>query len=443
MFLGSRACRTDGPCLNYGTRTRALSLARLLRMSFILTIISTMLLLDLLWWWRADRLLRRTARRAMIWRLALGAFVGAQVGVLLWVIASRFFDWGGDESLPAWLMAAVFIWHFLVLLPTTALWWLGEAIRGVAAALLRRSAAPPASHAEASSSVLSRREFLGAAAAVAAPPIVTGLATGTAVWQIEQFRVRPLTLAIPSLPLALDGLTIAHVTDVHVGRFTSGPVLKRIIDTTNSLRADLVLMTGDLINHAIADLPAALDMVRQFDARHGVYMCEGNHDLIESREAFESITRASGVPLLINETTDLRIRGQLLQLLGLRWGSAERGASHADHRGDRAIASSMDVLLPLRNPEAFPILLAHHPHAFDVAAANKLPLTLAGHTHGGQLMLTPNVGFGPWMFRYWSGLYQRNHCSLIVSNGVGNWFPLRTNAPAEIVHLTLRAQLQT
>ena len=87
---------------------------------------------------------------------------------------------------------------------------------------------------------------------------------------------------------------------------------------------------------------------------------------------------------------------------------------------------------------AFPILLAHHPHAFEPAAEAGIPLTLSGHTHGGQLILTKTVGFGPLMYRYWSGEYAKGDSRLVVSNGVGNWFPIRTNAPAEIVHITLR-----
>jgi hypothetical protein len=66
-----------------------------------------------------------------------------------------------------------------------------------------------------------------------------------------------------------------------------------------------------------------------------------------------------------------------------------------------------------------------------------MPLTISGHTHGGQLMWNERTGFGPALFRYWSGLYTRGESKLIVSNGVGNWFPLRINAPAELVHLTL------
>src|SRR2546421_1200827 len=99
----------------------------------------------------------------------------------------------------------------------------------------------------------------------------------------------------------------------------------------------------------------------------------------------------------------------------------------------------MQRVCALRNRDQFQILLAHHPHAFDPAAAAGIPLTLSGHTHGGQLMLGEHVGAGPILFRYWSGPYRKGDATLVVSNGVGNWFPLRVNAPAEIAHLTLRA----
>jgi predicted MPP superfamily phosphohydrolase len=103
------------------------------------------------------------------------------------------------------------------------------------------------------------------------------------------------------------------------------------------------------------------------------------------------------------------------------------------------IDSSMAKLGTMINPDALPILLAHHPHAFDRAADYGIPLTLAGHTHGGQLNLTDEIGVGKAMFKYVSGLYRQRDSALVVSNGVGNWFPIRINAPAELVHITLRA----
>jgi hypothetical protein len=98
----------------------------------------------------------------------------------------------------------------------------------------------------------------------------------------------------------------------------------------------------------------------------------------------------------------------------------------------------MKALLEKRDPSAWPVLLAHHPHAWDFAG--DIPLTLSGHTHGGQLMLNEALGAGPVMFQYWSGIYRKNDRALAVSNGVGNWFPIRTAAPAEILHITLKRE---
>jgi len=340
------------------------------------------------------------------------------------------------------------VWHLLVLpgILVASLLWAGGS--GVGLLFRRRKAVttpvaedPAAAPAPAVAEVaLSRRRLLGAAVA-AAPPLVTVIGTAAAASQLDEFRIRPIALDLPQLPRDLDGMTIAHVSDIHVGRFTEGRTLRRIVEETNNLRADLVLMTGDLINMNLSDLPAALDAVKRMDARHGVYLCEGNHDLIENGREFRRATRASGVPLLVNEAAAARVRGVDVQLLGLRWGTGVQGAGRAADRGDGAIATALQELLPALRPASagnFPILMAHHPHALDHAAAAGIPLTLSGHTHGGQLMLTPDVGFGPWMYRYWSGAYRKGDAWGVVSNGVGNWFPLRIAAPAEIIHLTLR-----
>jgi predicted MPP superfamily phosphohydrolase len=160
-------------------------------------------------------------------------------------------------------------------------------------------------------------------------------------------------------------------------------------------------------------------------------MCEGNHDLFDDRLGFERGVKDAGVPLLLNESEILRVRGHKVQLLGIKWGGIS-----ADRR-DAGIAAHVNAVAELRDDDALPILLAHHPHAFEAAAARGIPLTLAGHTHGGQLMLG-ELGAGPILFKYWSGLYRDLGASLVVSNGVGNWFPLRIGAPAEILHLKLR-----
>jgi predicted MPP superfamily phosphohydrolase len=264
------------------------------------------------------------------------------------------------------------------------------------------------------------------------PPVFTFDLTGVAMAQLNSFRVRRFALPIVDLPNELDGMTIAQVSDMHVGRFTKGEVLEKTVRIVNEMQADLVLLTGDLINDALADLDTGLDLARRMESRFGRAIIEGNHDLIENPREFETRVRASGIPFLLNEAMIVEVRGVPVQLLGTRWPrvyGAER---------DAAIAQDVRKLMEHRDSSAFPILLAHHPHSFDAAAEAGLPLTLSGHTHGGQLMLNEQLGFGPAMFRYWSGLYERGQSKLIVSNGVGNWYPLRVNAPAEIIHLTLR-----
>jgi predicted MPP superfamily phosphohydrolase len=251
---------------------------------------------------------------------------------------------------------------------------------------------------------------------------------------LNQFRVRHLVVPIRDLPRDLDGTTIAHVSDMHVGRFTSGRVLREMVRVVNELRADLVLLTGDLINDALTTLDEGIDLVRALDPRLGLYLIEGNHDLIENASEFERRVKASGIPFLLDESAIASVHGVPVQLLGLSW-TRRHGANH-----DEAISRSVRALLQQRRPDVFPILLAHHPHAFDAAAEAGMPLTLSGHTHGGQLMLNEQLGFGPVLFRYWSGLYTRGESKLIVSNGVGNWFPVRANAPAELIHLTLRRE---
>jgi len=392
-------------------------------MRFVLVLIGTMVGLDLLWWAASTRIARPSFAR-----IAVAIFALAQLTGLIWLLAQRFARAESTALFSKFALANVFIWH-MILLPLLLL--LAIALLPILAMLaLVRSARRLGNPAPADASgALSRRQFLGVALAAAPPLFNLSLAT-IAMRQLEQFRVRRFVLPIAGLPSDLHGLTITQISDLHVGRFTSGRVLREVVRVVNELRADLVLLTGDLINDALIDLDHGLDLVRSVQGRYGVYLIEGNHDLIENGPEFERRVKNSGIPFLLDESIVIKIRGAPLQLLGLSW-------TRARENRDAAIATAVNRLLNQRQPESFPILLAHHPHAFDAAAAASVPLTLAGHTHGGQLMLNDQYGFGPALFRYWSGLYSKGASKLVVSNGVGNWFPLRVRAPAELLHLTL------
>jgi uncharacterized protein len=393
--------------------------------SFIFTIIGLMISLDVIWWIVFARLTNHATGRVVVSIFMVAMMVG-----LIAVIAARLSRADWDRFIPKFAVSAVFIWHFiglgllsligLALIPIL----LGQKIVRVArdTPTITRSVEAPA---------WSRREFLRFTGAML-PPVFTLSLTGVAMAQLNNVRVRRFVLPIATLPKELDGITIAQVSDMHVGRFTNGEVLQKMVRMVNEMRADLVLLTGDLINDALADLDTGLELARALEARFGLAIIEGNHDLIENPAEFERRVRASGIPFLLDESTIIDVHGFPVQLLGLSWTRV-----HGQER-DAAIGAAVKNLLEQREAGAFPILMAHHPHAFDAAADAGLPLTLSGHTHGGQLMLNEQLGFGPALFRYWSGLYTRGRSKLIVSNGVGNWFPLRVNAPAEIVHITLR-----
>jgi predicted MPP superfamily phosphohydrolase len=408
-------------------------------LSPITIILASILAADLLWWWRADRRARRLGH-AIGWRLFIGLFMSAQIALIFWIIRGRVPAASTLSDPPKLLSAAAFLWHLLLLPACWTVvvaigigfwtWRWGRRLARWTTAEPSPLSPPSSSPADGTGEVATRRQFMGSLTMLT-PALCTGAAVAYSQTQMRQFRIRPIGAALPGLPPELDGLRIAVVSDLHVGAFTSSQTIKSIVEQTSRLDADLVLLPGDLINNSLSDLSDALDAVSNIQSRHGSYLCVGNHDLFEDGAEFVRRVKARA-PLLVNESQLVSIRGQLVQLLGLSW-----------NREEARIASSVRQLAQQIAPGAFPILLAHHPHAFDAAAAAGIPLTVSGHTHGGQLMLGNAVGFGPLMYRYWSGLYRKpehNGASLIVSNGVGNWFPLRIGAPAEIVYLTLRSE---
>ncbi len=414
-------------------------------------------LLTLTWWYWADQRLRyaksstesvpadgsgtSTARSRWFWgRISLASFGAVFFLGFVWLLLGRLWP----EALAAlglarvpdpWLMGLLMLWAMIVLplvaVPSMFVWvaWrLGTAIVSMARGACRQAVRQRDTITAGAfswerklqplgSRQLTRRQLLSGTVATVPVWTTVGL-TGLGVVQKRHFRIRELTVRIPSLPRALDGMTIAHVSDTHVGKFTRGEILDRIADATNDLAADLVLLTGDLIDHSVADLPEAVRMVHRIDRRSGLFLIEGNHDLFDGRAAFARGVREADLPLLLNETATISLRGQAVQILGLMW-----------HGRGGSVANQVESVARQRDPQAFPILLAHHPHAFDRAAELGMPLTLAGHTHGGQLMLTRELGAGPALYKYWSGLYENGPNRLVVSNGAGNWFPVRTNAP--------------
>jgi uncharacterized protein len=383
-----------------------------------------------IWLWYAVRKRVKSVRHARFWRLFI-AIAMLPPALFTFATIAAFHRMADLSShIPAAVGAYVYIWNFIIALPFAAaicVLAIGGKLLAVGREFrrrLKREKLPiPAPATE--ESLFSRRNFL-TAAAVTLPPLAAVSLTGASVAQMGNFRIKPYDLKLPGWPAELDGFTITLVADVHAGIFSTERMLNEIADRANSLRSDLMLLGGDLVNLSHKDLPSALDMVMKLDARYGVYMVQGNHDVVQPAAEFNSICRRRGVNLLVDQIASLSPNGIPIQILGTRW---------PKYPGDMEV--SIAEVASQRDPLAFPILLAHHPHSFDEANIRGIPLILSGHTHGGQIMLTKNIGGGPLRFKYWTGIYQKPGSTLLVSNGVGNWFPFRVNAPAEINQITL------
>jgi predicted MPP superfamily phosphohydrolase len=420
------------------------------RMFVFLAIVTSIPLTGMLWAWWADRRLRKL--QAAGWKRAvLAGMVAANVLGFAWVLLGRMYGW--QMQVPLILLVSAFVWHMVVvpvMLLLTMTLLTGEAAVWVRKKLQSRQvvvedAAEPGSapqrHTSVEAMTLSRRKVL-AAGIMGVPVALQAGAVAKAMTQLDEFRIREITVRLPQLPAGLEGLTIAHVTDTHVGRFTHGATIETIVERVNALKADLVLHTGDLINDSLGDLPLAADMMSRFRGRLGTYIVEGNHDLFESRSGFAKGLEARGVRLIANDAVTLQVGNDKLQLLGLQWGPSDVEDIRTSRGRGAMLDEHMASIEKFRDPQAFQVLLAHHPHAFDNARANGVPLTLAGHTHGGQLNLVEGVGAATGSYKYITGLYDRtdangDRSACIVGNGTGNWFPLRINAPAEVIKITL------
>ncbi|MFA6045101.1 MAG: metallophosphoesterase [Phycisphaerales bacterium] len=387
--------------------------------------------LAIMWWVWAHSNLGKFGR-ARVWRTLLAVWCGVMLAGYVWVVGMRAELW--DSSPPLLWLTPTFIWTMVVFpgcLFASVPLVLGDRVAQLARRRrVREPAATTSGATPPAPDWRGRRAFLGTL--IAAPPALTIMGSAKALAEMDSFRVRRIDVPFDALPRDLDGVTIAQLADIHVGHFSSEKLLRRISDVTNSLKPDIVLSTGDLIDHALADLPAGAATLNRTSAPYGVYVCEGNHDLFESRKKFAAGLAQAGVPLIQNDRRVISIRGVPVELLGLCWGRTDRPRSGAE------LAYNTDRLFGGKRAGEFSILLAHHPHSFDAAAEAGVDLTLSGHTHGGQINPLPGMRPISLMYKYISGLYSEGKSRLVVSNGIGNWFPIRLNAPAEIVLVTLR-----
>jgi predicted MPP superfamily phosphohydrolase len=274
----------------------------------------------------------------------------------------------------------------------------------------------------------SRRRFLNATGtALAAAPFAL-IGYGGLIERLD-FHVREIDVPIANLPDSLVGLRLVQVSDIHLSAFLSERQLARVIDSANELKPHVALVTGDLITSLGDPLDACLRQVARLRADAGILGCMGNHeDYALAKRYTERAGARLGIQFLRDRAVPLRFGDGVLNLAGVDY-----------QRSDRTyLVNTQRLILP----GACNVLLSHNPDVFPVAAEQGYDLTVAGHTHGGQVnveifhyALNPARFVTPYVY----GLYRHGTASEYVTRGIGTiGVPARIGAPPEIALLRLR-----
>jgi len=328
--------------------------------------------------------------------------------------------------------------------------------------------APPHDETPAAAELLpnpSRRYFFKTATALAgAGPFLTAV-YGFAAERLD-YQVRRVEIPLPNLPAGLEGMKIVQISDIHLSSYMPRLQVRRAVDMANDLGADLALVTGDFITGASDPIADCIDEVRGLRASLGVWGCNGNHEIYARAEDKAQILFAqAGMKLLRHQSAQVDFKGAQFNLIGVDY-QRERTP------GGRRL-QMLPNLQPLVRRDMPNILLSHNPNAFNRAAEMGIELTLAGHTHGGQIqveILDHRLSPARFITDYVAGLFHRpmfapapndraasnasvfekNHGSLFpsrssalasiyVNRGLGTvGAPVRLGVPPEITLLTLR-----
>ena len=283
--------------------------------------------------------------------------------------------------------------------------------------------------------MISRRTFLRRSSQTGlALSAGIGLGVGYGLWEACQIRINRQSIAVPDLPPAFAGTTVAVVADLHHGPFVSIEFIRRAVALVNSLQPDLIALVGDYAHrgmHAEIELPPCLEALSALLAPLGVYAIPGNHDMKDDGKVYRRLIVETPLRDLTNRNIVIEKDGKKLFLAGvddLWWGKPDL----------RQALSG----IPVRSPV---VLLCHNPDYAETAPDPRVGLMLSGHTHGGQVYL-PGIG-STWLpskygDKYRHGLVEGPASKVFVSRGLGEaGVPIRINVPPEVNLLTLDVSL--
>lgn len=260
----------------------------------------------------------------------------------------------------------------------------------------------------------------------------------------KRLELKHITFTSPDLPPYFDGYRLVQITDFHLGSFPPGnDFVQKVVDATNNEEPDMILFTGDLVNNQASEVEPYLDTLGQLHASDGIYSIWGNHDYCEygnnhsigalkrNRRMLYSYQESLGWHQLMNEHHVVSHGMASIAVIGVE----NPGQPPFTNR------SNLKKAMKGLNPDMFKILLSHDPHHWRrEVVGKKIQLTLAGHTHAGQLKI------GKWTparmaFKEWGGAYRIGEQMLYVSSGIGGSFPFRLGAWPELTVITLKRDL--
>ena len=437
----------------------------LLRIVLGLTILTTVFLSQR-FWYRA--IWRSTARWRSSWLRIAARLLYCFALVLVLLAVAGGFHMGSHGHLKQrdavlaifsglWLSSAFFAFLFVALVHgVERVWnWLRPDFRAQ-----RPAVAPlPSSHAPVERlRDPSRRYFFRTASVLAGATPFFSCMYGFAAERLN-YQVRRIEIPMANLPPALDGMQIAQISDIHLSGYMSRTDVRRAVDMTNDLGADLTVVTGDFITGSSDPIADCIEEVSRLHAPLGVWGCNGNHEIYaKAEDAAQQLFTEFGMKLLRQENAQLTFRGAQFNLIGVDY---QRERNVDGHR--QQMLANMDGLIRRDIPN---ILLSHNPNTFNRAAELGIELSLGGHTHGGQIqveILDHRLTPARFISDYIAGLFERplfkpsgevlisrepdlptSHprpqaARLYVNRGLGTvGAPVRLGVPPEISLIVLR-----
>lgn len=252
-------------------------------------------------------------------------------------------------------------------------------------------------------------------------------------WGNTKIGVTDITVTSENIPDEFNGFKIVHISDLHNAEFGDGQ--KDLIDKIEAQDADIIVITGDMIDSRRTDVDKAVELITGLGNKIPVYYVTGNHESrVTEYNELESKLIENGVTVLKNESVKIEKDGSFINIIGVDDPSFGMSANDIFHTVSELKTDGYDVLL------------SHRPELFETYCESGAELVLCGHAHGGQVripfaggLVAPNQGIFP---EYTAGSYKSGSTEMIVSRGLGNSIiPLRVNNPPELVVITLSGEM--